>query len=110
MAEQDQDDTLPAAPLGGTRAQAVQRLQLGLSGLAATILMIGLAQIFSNQARESEAGIVPEAAPTVVPSPTDSPASDPLADAGIGPDMPDEREQPQATDTPSADSGAREAD
>lgn len=90
MAEADTDETTPGMPLGGTRAQAMQRLQVGVFGLATMILLIALAQIIMNQAREAEARVVPEAAPTVSPSESPSPASDPLADAGVGPDMPAE--------------------
>ena len=91
-------DPLPDAetdaglPLGGTRAQALQRLQVGVFGLATMVLLIALAQIIMNQAREAEALVVPEAAPTVAPSDTPAPASDPLADAGVGPDLPAEPE------------------
>jgi hypothetical protein len=100
------DETVSAAPLGGTRAQAMQRLQIGLFGLASTVLMIGLAQIIMNQAREAEALVVPEAAPTVAPTQAaPTPASDPLADAGVGPDTPGERQQrqPRSSVTPSPD-------
>lgn len=86
------DETDPAMLLGGTRAQAMQRLQVGVFGLATMVLLIGLAQIIMNQAREAEARVVPEAAPTVAPSDTPTPASDPLADAGVGPDLPAEPE------------------
>ena len=109
MAEERPDERLSVAPLGGTRAQAMQRLQVGVFGLAAMILLIGLAQIIMNQAREAEAGIVPEAAPTVAPSPTETTASDPLADAGVGPGLPDERQQ-QAQPTASPDARAPEVD
>jgi hypothetical protein len=69
MAEETQDDdTLAEAPLGGTRRQAMQLAQVGLFGLALMTLLIGLAQIIQNQTRQAEAGVVPEAAPTVVPS------------------------------------------
>ena len=92
MAEENMTETAPGMPLGGTRAQAMQRLQVGVFGLATMILLIALAQIIMNQAREAEARVVPEAAPTVAPSETPAPASDPLADAGVGPDLPSEPE------------------
>ena len=84
----DTHEALPA-PLGGTRAQAIQRLQVGLFGLAAMILMVALANIIMDRAKESEATTVPEAAPTSMPDPsaTES-ASDPLDDAGVVPDLP----------------------
>jgi hypothetical protein len=104
MVEETQDDdTVAEAPLGGTRRQAMQRAQVGVFGLAAMILLIGLAQIIQNQTRQAQAGVVPEAAPTVVPSESPSQASDPLADAGVGPDdLPDGPRQPQATPTATA--------
>ena len=90
--EKPEDQPDPGMLLGGTRAQALQRLQVGVFGLATMVLLIALAQIIMNQAREAEALVVPEAAPTVAPSDTPAPASDPLADAGVGPDLPAEPE------------------
>ena len=90
--EQPEDEADPGMPLGGTRVQAMQRLQVGVFGLATMVLLIALAQIIMNQAREAEARVVPEAAPTVAPSDSPTPASDPLADAGVGPDLPAEPE------------------
>ena len=90
--EQPEDEADSGMPLGGTRAQAMQRLQVGVFGLATMVLLIALAQIIMNQAREAEARVVPEAAPTVAPSDSPTPASDPLADAGVGPDLPAEPE------------------
>lgn len=78
---------LASAPLGGSRAEAVQRLQIGLSGLAAMLLLVGLANIIQDRAQVSEASAVPEAAPTVAPAEV-APLTDPLADAGVVPDMP----------------------
>ena len=77
------------APLAGTRSQSVQRLQIGLFGLAAMILLVSLANIILNSARENEARVVPEAAPTVPTQSGSAAASDPLAGAGVVPDMPD---------------------
>jgi hypothetical protein len=77
------------APLGGTRSQAMQRMQIGLSGLAAMILLVALANIIMDRAQESEELAVPEAAPTM-PS-AEAPAEavrDPLADVGVVPGLP----------------------
>lgn len=76
-------------PLGGTRSEAIQRLQVGLSGVAAMILLVGLANIIQDRARVTEASAVPEAAPTVAPV-EPPPQRDPLADAGVVPDLPTE--------------------
>lgn len=76
-------------PLAGTRSQAMQRLQIGLLGLAAMILLVGLATIIRDRAQQSEDLAVPEAAPTttvriIVPKA----GGDPLADVGVVPDLP----------------------
>src|SRR5690606_3962788 len=77
------------APLGGTRSQSMQRLQIGLLGLAAMILLVGLATIIRDRAQQSEDLAVPEAAPTTA-VPTNPPklSSDPLADVGVVPNLP----------------------
>lgn len=77
------------APLGGTNAQAMQRLQVGLTGLAAMVLLVGLASIIGTQADRTQENAVPEAAPTTEPTEA-APQRDPLADAGIVPDLPAE--------------------
>lgn len=77
------------ASSGGNRSQAVQRLQVGLSGLAAMILLVGLANIIQDRARVADEMAVPEAASTIAPA-GPLPISDPLADAGVVPDMPAE--------------------
>ncbi len=84
---------LPPAPLGGTRAEAMQRLQIGLSGLAAMVLVVGLASIILERANEAEANTVPEAAATILPEP--EARSDPLADTGVIPDLPDPQPSPE---------------
>jgi len=85
------------ASLAGTRSQSVQRLQIGLFGLGAMVLLVGLANIILTNARQNEALVVPEAAPTVAVLPSEAPARDPLADAGVVPDMP-ENPAPQGAD------------
>lgn len=67
----------------------IQRLQVGVSGLAAMVLLVALANVIQNRARDTEAHSVPEAAPTVMPA-APPPLSDPLADAGVVPDLPAE--------------------
>ena len=80
----------PVAPLAGTRSQSMQRLQIGLFGLAAMVLLVSLANIVLNNAEKNEARVVPEAAPTVAADGGSDAVSDPLADAGVVPDMPDQ--------------------
>lgn len=72
----------------------MQRLQVGVFGLAAMILLVSLANIISHNAERNEARVVPEAAPTVSGTRADEPVRDPLADAGVVPDMPDQAEAP----------------
>jgi hypothetical protein len=83
-APQDQADN--AAVGGQARAEAVQRLQVGLFGIGTMVLLVGLASIIGNQADLADDAAVPEAAPTTEPSPTPSQAN-PLADAGVVPDI-----------------------
>ena len=65
------------------RAQAVQRLQAGLFGMAAIVLVVGLANIINDRARLADAAGTPAA--TAAPSSTSSASSDPLADIGVVP-------------------------
>ena len=81
---------LPSAPLAGTRGQAIQRLQVGLFGLAAMILLVTLANMIMNNAEHNQATVVPDAAPTVGAKQGAAQASDPLAGAGVVPEMPAE--------------------
>lgn len=69
-----------------TRAEAVQRLQVGLFGIGAMVLLVGLASIIGGQVARQDELAVPEAAPTTEPS--EAPAqANPLADAGVVPDI-----------------------
>ena len=87
------DDT-PFAPLGGTRSQALQRLQVGVSLLLGIVLIVGLANVIENRAKQSDEAAVPEAAATVEAGPAKTTAKDPLADAGVVPDLPAEPSDP----------------
>jgi len=80
----------PSAPLAPTRAQAIQRLQVGLFGLAAMVLLVALANIIMDSAEHNQATVVPEAAPTVSGEKGAGQASDPLAGAGVVPEAPAE--------------------
>ncbi len=92
------DDAPDTMPLGGSRAEAVQRLQIGLFGIGAMILLVGLAGIIGGQADLADQNAVPEAAPTTEPGAA-VPQRDPLADAGVVPDIPAEP-SPSATPAP----------
>ena len=87
---------LPEAPLGGTKAEAMQRLQIGVTGLAAVVAMVGLAGIIGGVADQAEEDAVPDAAPTTEPTAA-PPQRDPLADAGVVPDI---AVEPQAPASP----------
>lgn len=91
----DEEGDAPSVPLGGTRRQRMQRLQIGLVGLGAMVLLVGLANILIMSAQRNQAAAVPEAVPTVAPQKASSPARDPLADAGVVPDFPATREEAQ---------------
>ena len=97
------EDTPEGAPLGGTRSEAVQRLQIGVFGICAMILLVGLASIIGSQADMVEETAVPDAAPTT--EPTAPPARRvPLADAGVvPPSEPSPGPQPQARPGAEAD-------
>ena len=91
------------APLGGTKAEATQRMQVGLVGLGSMVLLVGLASVLGNQADRAQDAAVPDAAPTTEPTEA-APQRDPLADAGIVPEIPaeptPEPEEGQVEDLP----------
>ena len=68
------------------RAEAIQRLQIGLFGIGAMVLLVGLASIIGSQADLADQAAVPEAAPTTEPTAA-VPQANPLADAGVVPDI-----------------------
>jgi hypothetical protein len=74
---------------GQARAEAVQRLQVGMIGIGAMVLLVGLASIIGGQAEMNDVQAVPEAAPTTEPEAKPA-QSNPLADAGVVPDIADE--------------------
>lgn len=111
-------DSKPTRPeilppdLRGTRAQAVQRLQVGIGGLAAMVLVVGLASTIMQQAREAE-----DPARPVAEGGGKAKAGDPLVDAGVVPELPSEQvivpdlpaekmvsEEPLVADSPDTDS------
>lgn len=85
------------APFSGDRAETIQRLQIGFGGLVAMFLLVGLANIIMNSARETQATVVPEAQPEIAVPVVPKGGNDPLADAGVVPDLPAE---PKPTPTP----------
>ena len=79
-------DAEDGSATGQARDEAVQRLQVGLFGIGAMVLLVGLASIIGGQADLTDELAVPEAAPTTEPTPTPAQAN-PLADAGVVPDI-----------------------
>lgn len=68
-------------PLSGSRSQALQRLQVGVFGLAAMLLLVALANIILTNARQNQAQVTGAAENEA----QDTSESDPLADAGVVP-------------------------
>jgi hypothetical protein len=95
---------ISSSPLGGTRSQALQRLQVGVSLLLGIVLIVGLANVIENRAKQSDQTAVPQAAATVTADPAQGTANDPLADAGVVPDLPAE------PSLPTVQTGKREPD
>lgn len=95
------------------RAQAVHRLQVGLFGLAGMLLIVGLANIIMDRARISDdataaATAASTAAARVVPDGgASSPATDPLADMGVVPDLPAAEPAPDGRGEPVAPAGGQ---
>lgn len=83
------------------RAQAVQRLQAGLFGLAAVLLVVGLANIINDRARLTERT---ENNGMALPAASASPGtSDPLVDIGVVPSsVPTEATTAGASPAPNA--------
>lgn len=85
------------------RAQSVQRLQVGLLGLAAMLLLVGLANIIMDRARLAD-GAVDAKTDQVANTVKTAPKNDPLADIGVVPSA-----APSAAGTDPAASAAANA-
>lgn len=98
-------EDVPAA--AGARAEAVQRLQVGLFGIGAMVLLVGLASIIGGQVDRNDQLAPPDAAPTTEPG--EAPAqANPLADAGVVPDIaaePSPSPMPRPLDLPPRPAG-----
>lgn len=86
MPEDELDPAEPAYSSG--RAEVMKRLQIGLVGLGAMLLMVALANVVMDRAKESDGTTVPEAAATVEAKPSTPTVADPLVDVGVVPEMP----------------------
>ena len=98
---QPEDDD--AAPIVSrrARAEAIRRLQIGLTGLFTMILLVSLANIIRDRAQVTEDTTVPNA--VAADDSESAPAKDPLADAGVVPELP--AAQPSAGPTAGAHAG-----
>lgn len=66
------------------RQEGLQRVQIGLTGLAGVVLLVGLANIVIDKARMDDAALPP---PTAMPTLTGNAAAprEPLAELGVQP-------------------------
>lgn len=76
------------------------RLQVGLAGLGAMILLVGVADMIMTRAQQTEQAAVPEAAATVEPAPSPSQSNNALEAAGVVPDLPKDAEAEPVPDGP----------
>ncbi len=67
------------------RAQAVHRLQVGMFGLAAMLLLVSLASVIMQRVQSADRSTI---APAPVGSASAAGASDPLVDLGVAPQVP----------------------
>lgn len=72
------------------RKTSVHRMQIGLFGLGAMVLLVGLASIIQNSAAETQASSVPVAASNDGGGEEIESMQDPLAAAGVVPELPAE--------------------
>lgn len=93
------EDGPATSPLSGTRQQRVQRLQVGLFGFAAMVMVLGLADIIMSTAENNQLAGTDELAPVTDEDVPPPPARDPLAEAGVVPELPAE---PEVTPTSTA--------
>jgi phage tail tape-measure protein len=70
------------------RAQAVHRLQIGLFGLAGMLLLVSLANVIMDRAKQVERTTAGSPAVAASPSASPSTANDPLVDMGVAPELP----------------------
>lgn len=85
----------PAPGARDLRSQAVHRLQVGLFGLAAMLLLVSLASVIMQRVQTADRNAVAATA-----SASATPASDPLVDLGVAPQVPVAAASPSATPAP----------
>ncbi len=67
------------------RSQAVHRLQVGMFGLAAMLLLVSLASVIMQRVQTADRSAI---APGPTSSASVAPANDPLVDLGVAPEVP----------------------
>lgn len=83
--------------LMGTRAEAMQRLKVGVAGLLLVLFVVAMASSIVTTTREADdtgAAASPSEAPAAA-------ANDPLVDIGVAPELPGESEDVAVPDLPS---------
>jgi|GEM_PF-1148454 hypothetical protein len=71
------------------RSQAVHRLQVGIFGLAAMLLLVSLASVIMQRVQTADrSAIAAEPSGSASGSAGVSPANDPLVDLGVAPEVP----------------------
>ncbi len=91
------DDAVEAAPVSGllgTRAEAAQRVKVGVGGLLAVLLVVTLASSIAQMTRSAD----DDTATSTAGEPAPENANDPLVDIGVAPELPGE--QPMVQDLP----------
>lgn len=67
------------------RQEGLQRVQIGLTGLAGVVLLVGLANIVIEKARLDDAALPPPVVPTLSTNGNAVSPKDPLAELGVQP-------------------------
>jgi hypothetical protein len=88
VTEPQEEVEAPSAFQKRTRAEAIQRLQVGLSGLGAMLLLLSLANIIQARVKDVDKGAVPETASSASDADAKPANKDPLVDAGVVPELP----------------------
>jgi hypothetical protein len=67
------------------RQEGLQRVQIGLTGLAGVVLLVGLANIVIEKARIDDAAMAPPVAPALATNAVAPAPKEPLAELGVQP-------------------------
>lgn len=70
------------------KQESLKRIQIGLSGLAGVVLLVGLANIVVEKARIDDASVPPDVVPTITNTDATNmvtPPREPLAELGVTP-------------------------